>query len=266
VAARAVVAGLAVTAVKALRLRNVDRIELGYDGARENRRFYLIDARDRMVNGKIVGELQSVVADYSDRSRRLRLEFPDGRSVEDEITLGDRVTTSFFSQDTDGWLVVGPWAPALSDHFGRSLRLVEAGNRGTAVDRGGLGAASLISRASLARLARAGGEDEIDARRFRMLIEIDGVGAHEEDQWVGRKVRIGEATVGFNGNVGRCLITSRDPDTGEVDLPTLDMLSDYRHHVYSTEPLPFGIYGQVLTPGAVRVGDEVAPMDSVPER
>ena len=36
------------------------------DGVRENRRFYLIDGRDRMVNGKVVGELQQVVADYSD--------------------------------------------------------------------------------------------------------------------------------------------------------------------------------------------------------
>ncbi|HEY1519776.1 MAG TPA: MOSC domain-containing protein [Solirubrobacteraceae bacterium] len=261
-----VVAGLAVTAVKALRLRDVDRIELGHEGVREDRRFYLIDARGRMINGKIVGELQSVVADYSDPERRLRLEFPDGRVVEDEIRLGDRITTSFFSEATVGSLVEGPWEAALSEHFGRSLRLVEAGDRGTAVDRGGFGAASLISRASLARLARTGDEDAIDPRRFRMLIEIDGVGAHEEDQWVGRKVRIGGATVGFNGNVGRCLITSRHPDTGEIDLPTLDMLGDYRHHLYSTEPLPFGIYGQVLEPGTVRVGDEVAPMGSVPGR
>ena len=261
-----VVAGLAVTAVKAMRLRDVDRIELGHEGVRENRRFYLIDARDRMINGKIVGELQSVVADYSDPERRLRLEFPDGRIVEDEITLGDRITTSFFSQSTVGSLVEGPWEAALSEHFGRSLRLVEAGDRGTAVDRGGFGAASLISRASLARLARAGDKGAIDPRRFRMLIEIDGVSAHEEDQWVGRKVRIGDATVGFNGNVGRCLITSRDPDSGQIDLPTLDMLGDYRHHLYSTEPLPFGIYGQVLEPGTVRVGDEVAPMDSVRRR
>ena len=262
-AAPAVVAGLAITAIKGTRLRDVDRIELGPDGVRENRRFYLIDSRNRMINGKIVGELQTVVADYSDEARTLRLEFPDGRTVEDEVRLGGPVTTRFFSQASDGRLVEGPWEAALSDHFGVSLRLVEAGDRGTAVDRGGYGAASLISRASLARLAKAGNRDTIDPRRFRMLIEIDGIGAHEEDQWVGRKVRIGMATVTFNGHVGRCLITSRDPDTGVVDLPTLDMLGDYRTHIASTEPLPFGIYGQVLDPGTVRVGDEVAPMSSV---
>ena len=77
-------------------------------------------------------------------------------------------------------------------------------------------------------------------------------------------MRIGEATIGFGGHVGRCLITSRDPDTGKVDLPALDMLGDYRTGLDTTEPLPFGIYGQVLEPGTIRVGDAVTPMDSVP--
>jgi uncharacterized protein len=262
----AVVAGLAITAIKATRLRAVDRIELGHDGVRENRRFYLIDPRGWMINGKHIGNLQTVVADYSHAGRTLKLEFLGGETVEGEIRLGEQITTRFFSQTTGGRLVEGPWEAALSDHFGQPLRLVEAGDRGTAVDRGVDGAASLISRASLARLAEVGGTDAIDVRRFRMLIEIDGVGAHEEDRWVGRKVRIGEATIAFHGHVGRCLITSRDPDTGEVDLPMLDILDDYRAHLDCTEPLPFGIYGQVLEPGTVRLGDEVHPMDSVPER
>ena len=70
--------------------------------------------------------------------------------------------------------------------------------------------------------------------------------------------RVGGATVRFAGHVGRCLITSRDPDTGQVDVPTLDILERYRSGLGTTEPLPFGIYGQVLEPGKVRVGDKVA--------
>jgi len=262
----AVVVGLAVTAVKATRLRRVDRIEVGPDGVRENRRFYLIDNRDRMINSKLVGELQQVVADYSDGERTLRLELPDGRVVDGDIRLGDEVTTRFFSETAHGHIVEGPWSDALSDCFGQTLRLVEVGNRATAVDRGPMGAVSLISRASLARLAQAGGTDSIDSRRFRMLIEIDGVSAHEEDRWVDRAVRIGETTIEFGGHVGRCLITSRDPDTGRVDLPTLDMLGGYRNGLDCTEPLPFGIHGRVLEPGAIRIGDEVTPMDSVSGR
>ena len=116
--------------------------------------------------------------------------------------------------------------------------------------------ASLISRASL-RAAGRGRPDAtaVDARRFRMLIEVDGVDAHAEDGWVGRACRIGGAVVRFHGHVGRCLITSRDPDTGVVDLPTLDLLGAYRGELDTTEPLPFGIYGEVR-PGRC-AGDRV---------
>jgi len=121
---------------------------------------------------------------------------------------------------------------------------------------------SLISRASLARLAEVGGVDSLDSRRFRMLIEIDGVSAHAEDRWVDNgSIRIGGAVVRFVGHVGRCLITSRDPDTGVVDLPTLDLLGSYRDDFESTEPLPFGVWGRVVEPGTVRVGDDVVALD-----
>jgi uncharacterized protein YcbX len=131
---------------------------------------------------------------------------------------------------------------------------VPSEGRGSAVDRGDLGAATLISTASLERLAAEADVDSIDARRFRMLIEVDGLDAHAEDRWVGSEVRIGEALLRFEGNVGRCLITSRDPDNGIVDLPTLELLGAYRRDDDATEPLPFGIYGSVLEEGVVRVG------------
>ena len=90
-----------------------------------------------------------------------------------------------------------------------------------------------------------------------MLIEIDGVEPHEEDGWVGSQVRVGPALLRMHGHVGRCLITSRDPESADVDLPTLEQLGEYRREVDSTEPLPFGIYGEVLEGGSVRVGDAV---------
>lgn len=256
-----VVTGLAITPVKATRLHTVDRIVLGPDGVRENRRFYLIDERNRMINSKIEGALQTVVADYSDADRRLKLTFPDGHTVTGEIRLGEPVTTRFFSEQRRARLAEGPWANAISEHVRRTLRLVEGGAAG-GVDRDTDGAVSLISRASLTRLSALGGVDSLDARRFRMLVEIDGVAAHAEDDWVGNgSVRIGEAVVAFGGHVGRCLITSRDPDTGVVDLPTLDILGSYRADLGSTEPLPFGVWGRVLQPGAVSVGDEVSLVD-----
>lgn len=255
------VVGLTFTPVKATRLHTVDRFDLGPDGLQENRRFYVIDDRDRMINSKIIGELQTVVADYSHADRTLRLVLPDGQIAEGEVRLGDEVDTRFFSTQRTGRLVEGPWSEALSAVAGRRLRLVEPSSPGGGVDRGAGGAVSLISRASLARLAEVGDVESLDSRRFRMMIEIDGVSAHEEDRWVDNgSVRVGDAVVAFSGHVGRCLITSRDPDTGVVDLPTLDFLGSYRSAIESTEPLPFGVWGRVVEPGTVRVGDEVAEL------
>jgi uncharacterized protein YcbX len=135
--------------------------------------------------------------------------------------------------------------------------LVEAGEDG-AVDRRATGAVSLISQASLDRLASEGDLEEIDSRRFRMLVQVDGLEAHAEDSWVGRAACLGQARVQFQGHVGRCAITTRNPTTGVVDVPTLKMLGRYRRDEETTEPVAFGIYGRVLEPGQVRVGDAVA--------
>jgi hypothetical protein len=114
-----------------------------------------------------------------------------------------------------------------------------------------------MSRASLRRLAEVAGSDPIDGRRFRMLIEVEGVDAHAEDDWVRHEARIGAALVHWNGHIGRCATTTRDPDSGVVTFPTLHVLADYRKKHPSEEPLPFGIYGEVLGGGRVSVGDEV---------
>jgi uncharacterized protein YcbX len=226
-------------------------------GVRENRRFYLVDPRGWMVNGKQIGELSALRSEYRDDDRTLTLTLPSGESISGPVELGEEIDIRFFRTNPRAPVVLGPWSEAISDYVGRPLRLIEADPRRKGVDRGNRGTVSLVSRGSLERLSAEAGSG-VDARRFRMLIEVDGVDAHGEDAWVGRQVRIGEALVAFNGHVGRCLVTNRDPDTGVIDLPTLDLLREYRGEEETTEPLPFGIYGEVIEPGAVRVGDPVS--------
>jgi uncharacterized protein YcbX len=131
---------------------------------------------------------------------------------------------------------------------------------GAAGDRGLDAAVSIISEASVADLARTGGIEALDSRRFRMLFEIGGVGAYAEDAWVGRDVRVGAAVVHPLGNVGRCAVTTCDPQTGERDFDTLGVLATYRREIRTTEPLPLGVVGDVVTTGRVRVGDPVTPL------
>jgi uncharacterized protein YcbX len=254
----ATVTALSITPVKGTQLRAVDRVTLDEAGVRENRRFFLIDESGEMVNATHLGALQTIVSTYSDRDRRLSLAFPDGSIVEGEVRSGDEVRTSFYRHPMPARFVPGEWSQAISRHVGQPLRLVEAGAAG-AVDRGAEGAVTLISRSSLARLAERAGRSSVDGRRFRMLIEVDGIEAHEEDSWVGQRLAVGEAVLGGRGHVGRCVITNRDPETGDIDLQTLKILGRYRRYVETTEPVAFGIYGEVVRPGTIRVGDSVAP-------
>ncbi len=254
------VSGLALTPVKGTRLCSTESIELERSGGvRSNRRFYVIDELGRMVTSRHAGGLTRVIADYDEQTRVLSMTFPDGSIVSAPVELGERVATQFSSRPRNAHVVVGPWAEPLSALIGQALRIVEP--IGGGVDRGPRGAISLISRASLARLAEVAGEPSVDGRRFRMLIEVDGAAAHQEDDWVGSSARIGAATVRFGGNVGRCVITTRNPESGEVDFPTLKTLARYRQELPSTELLPFGVYGEVLTGGRVAVGDSVVLVD-----
>jgi uncharacterized protein YcbX len=105
----------------------------------------------------------------------------------------------------------------------------------------------------------AGAAGEVDGRRFRMLFEIDGVEPHEEDTWLGHRVTIGDAVIVPLGDVGRCAVTTCDPDRGVFDFDTLKLLAGYRREGV-VEPLPFGVYCDVAVPGRVRVGDAVRPV------
>jgi MOSC domain-containing protein len=244
--------------VKGLRVLAREAVELGIGGVRENRRFFLIDSDGQMVNGKRLGSLQAVVAEYSDVQRTLSLRFPDETVVSGSVEPGGRLEARFFSTKIAALEVLGPWSDAFSAHLGQSVRLVESEDESGAVDRGRDGAVSLISRATVERLTRAAGLDgAIDARRFRMLFQIDGTRPHEEDEWLERALRIGGALVKLRGHVGRCLVTKLDPDSGVRDLETLDALASYRSATATTEPLACGVYGTVLEPGTVRVGDAV---------
>lgn len=253
------VAWITVAPVKGMALEEHRSVELESFGVLENRRFYVIGAGGRLVNGKQLGELQQVCVSWDEAAATLEFRFPDGTVAEGEVGLGDTVNTNFFGREVLGRLVVGPWSGALTAFVGRELQLVQCVEAGAGVDRGS-GAVSILSTGSLEALREAAGVPEpIDARRFRMLFGVEGVAPHEEDEWIGRHIRVGEAVVALKGNVGRCIVTSRHPDTGVRNLPTLDVLAEYRDAVQTTEPLPFGVWGEVAEPGRVTLGDDVRP-------
>jgi uncharacterized protein YcbX len=243
--------------VKGLAVRQLDGCELTDAGITGDREFFLVDENDRLVNSKGLGALQQIVPGYDREAGSLTLAFPDGTTVSREVGFDGSVGARFWTDIVEVRVVDGPWSEAISDFAGRNLRLV--GGSGPAPDRRRSGAATLLGTGSLLALARALGVEEVDGRRFRMNFGIDGLGPHQEDEWLGSRVRLGEAVVVPQGNVGRCAVTTQNPDTGTPDLDTLKALAAYRRVVETTEPLPFGVYAAVAQAGRVRVGDAVEP-------
>jgi uncharacterized protein YcbX len=247
------VARLNVAPVRSLALESRAELLLERNGVAEDRRFYLVDETGRLVDGLVAGPIVQVEAWTDPEATTLRLAFPDGTVVEDEVRLGAPVQTPIYSRTAMGHVVEGPWAAALEGIAGRPVRVVRCDQVGGT--RSGH-PATLVTDGSLAELGRRLGAPPVDARRFRMLIELDGATPHEEDTWVGGRVAVGEAILAISAPVPRCAMTTHHPDTGLRDLDTLRAIKDYRGLAEGKHIL-FGVWGEVERPGTIRVGDEL---------
>jgi uncharacterized protein YcbX len=251
------IARFSIAPVRSLGLEHPDEIDLTEVGVVEDRRFYLIDETNRLVDRLVVGELVQISTHTDPGATTLRMAFPDGTVIDDEVALGDPSETPIHGRTGVGHLVEGDWPAALSDFCGRAIRLVRCDRPGGT--RTG-NPTSLVTDGSLTELAHHAGVATVDARRFRMLIELEGAAAHEEDTWIGRRVALGDAIVAVTEQDARCAITTQDPDTGVRDLDTLRTLIAYRG-LRDGKYADFGVLADVVRPGRVRVGDEVAVLD-----
>jgi uncharacterized protein YcbX len=265
------VSRFSVTPVKGTALHSPTALALTRNGVLDNRRFHLVDARYRLFNGKHHGPLVRITAGYDADSRQLRLQIPGREPVRGTATgSGEAVVTDFYGRPVPGHLVEGPWSAALTEFVGEPVHLVAVDTPGDAVD---VHPVTLVSSATIEHLRSVtpGGE-ALDHRRFRMLVEVDGCGVHEEDTWAGRRVRLGDATVRVVGPVPRCVVTNENPDTGVVDFSTLKSIARYRGELATDLSTPvahlpdngaviFGMYATVEEPGSVRLGDRVEPVD-----
>jgi uncharacterized protein len=239
-----IVTALALAPVKGMRLAAADRLDIGATGAAGDRAFLVVDDEDRLLLSTRTPALLQIVPRWD--TGTLTLAFPDGREVAAAPEGGrPAVTANYEGRPIAGRIVEGELAEALSEHLGRPVKLLarDVGERG-ADDA----PVTLMSEASLTALAVP------DPRRFRMTITIDGVGAWEEHGWGGRELAAGDAVLRVTEPVPRCAVTTRDPDSGVRDQPTLKRLAELR----GKRDVTFGVWCEVVAPGQVRVGDAVA--------
>jgi uncharacterized protein len=109
----------------------------------------------------------------------------------------------------------------------------------------------VITDASLRRLEQLWGKP-LDQRRFRanIIITLLEETPFIETEWVGRKLRIGDAELQVNVECERCTIVTLDPDHIVKDATLLEKLIKERKQ-------SFGVYAAVVKPGWTRQGDMV---------
>lgn len=266
------VARLSIAPVRGLGLQHPDAIELTDMGVVNDRRFYLIDAQGRLLDRLRLGGLCRIFARTDADASWLRLSFPDGRVIGGDVKLDEPVRTDIYNREAIGHVVGGPWAAALSEFAGAPVLLVRCDKPGGTRIRPGetqvRNQVSILSDGSLTELASQLGVERVDGRRFRMLIELEDAGAHEEDGWIGSELAIGTAVISITKPDARCAITTQDPETGERDLDTLRTILRYRGF-RADDPehkIDFGVLGEVAVPGRVALGDDVTvpPRAAVP--
>jgi uncharacterized protein YcbX len=133
----------------------------------------------------------------------------------------------------------------IEERSGRSLFLLHDA-------RGSYDAApiSVISQQTVERIAEETGV-EPNAFRFRPNLLVDLDEAFDELQWVGRIVRVGDtARVAIIKADERCVMLNLDPITVQSTPAVLKCV--VQRHAQCA-----GVYGTVITPGEVRVGDTV---------
>ena len=255
----ATVARFNVTPVKGTALLHPGEVRLTEAGIPENRRYFLVDARGDLFSGSDFGPLVQVRASEGDNGE-LTCAFPAGGLVTGPTDdLGDRLLVDFYGRPVHAHEVRGPFAAAFSDHVGAAVRLLRPDRDGNGADVAPL---TIVGTASVADLGRRGGyAGELDPRRFRINVELDATEPFEEDTWSGRRVAIGDAVIRVADQIPRCVVTTQDPGTGLQDWNTLKQIAAFRAPMPDRQGVPFGMYAEVVEPGAAAVGAPVALLD-----
>jgi len=180
-------------------------------------------------------KLTAIEARFDDSTGELTLTHPD----RPDIT---------FAPDTkaDSWRFLDWVEPLVDPGRPRPAAVVSVPDRGmTDTDFPSISLNSLASHHALERLAG----QELSPKRWRGNLWFDGFAAWEERTWIGKSVQIGEVVLAVREPIGRCKMTTTNPETGVRDFDTLGVLDKAFGH------LDFGVYAEVITGGTINIGD-----------
>ncbi|MEL6615976.1 MAG: MOSC N-terminal beta barrel domain-containing protein [Bacteroidota bacterium] len=217
--------------VKSMAGEALDAAEVGWNGVAGDRRWAFVRAGvERSGFPWLTIRQKPDLLAY--RPRLVAPERPDASPVQIETPTGATVDVL---------------DPALADELGHGARPIKQ-------DRGVFDAfpISLITTQTARGLSDLTGRP-VAVERFRpnLVVEASGEAPFPEDAWVGATLQIGTLAFRVDKRDGRCVVITVDSETRESDPAILRAVAQERDGCA-------GVYGSVVTPGRVAVGDAVA--------
>lgn len=117
----------------------------------------------------------------------------------------------------------------------------------------------VVTERSLRSLAEHASQSTVDVRRFRPNLVIETSGEADEDSypelaWVGRKIRVGRATIEITIECPRCVMVTRHTEELPDD-------SKIMRSIVQQSDGNLGVYATVIEPGPIAVGDAITELD-----
>ena len=94
-------------------------------------------------------------------------------------------------------------------------------------------------------------DKEVEISRFRGNICIDGIKPWEEQEWVGKTIKINSVTFKVEKKIPRCVAINLKPQTDDNSLNLLQALKKTYNH------FDMGIYLSALDDGKIEVGNKI---------
>ncbi len=179
--------------------------------------------------------LMAMTADFDATNNRLTLSHPDLPAITINPDNADDAARFI------AWV-----QPIMPENRARSNALVRANGYGMTDQKHPH--ISINTTASLADLSRKAGTD-MSMHRFRGNIWLDGTEPWEEFDWIGKAIRIGGTVLKVEAPITRCLATTVDPETGQRDVDTLELLQQHWGHK------DFGVFAAVIEAGDINLHD-----------
>lgn len=178
--------------------------------------------------------LMAVTAEFDETTRQITLNHPNRPSLT-------------FAPDGDVSEFLDWVRPLMPENRAQSARILRVPDVGLTDSE--FPSISLNNLASNQSLSQHMGVD-LSQHRWRGNIWLEGLTPWEEFDWIGKRLRIGDAELEVRERITRCLATTANPDTGLRDAQTLAALKEGWGHQ------DFGVYAVVTKAGRIAQNDQ----------